>query len=116
MIKKIIFVMIMVMFMVIPVSANVTYQDDYYNLKNIAASTLQDSVSSFTVYQAIYYSCRATMYQLQSQTILMEKQNELLDEQNNLMRQQMNSTFNCDPYVIGIGNGLHYRCRYEANP
>jgi hypothetical protein len=118
MIKKIIFVMIMVMFMAIPVSANVTYQDDYYNLKTLTSDILNDSIkvigSSFsytTFYSAIYNACRAEVYQLQAQTMLMEKQNELLDEQNNLMRQQMNSTLICDQFAeYDFKN--HYKCRY----
>lgn len=121
MIKKIIFISVIVMIMIMPVTANVTYSDKYYNLKTTASSMLDNSVKALTslsytsFYSAIYDACRSTTYELQAQTILMEKQNELLDEQNNLMRQQMNSTLICDQFAEYDFRG-HYKCKYVVEP
>lgn len=114
MIKKIIFMLLVMAIFVPSVSATLTYPNEYYELRNLSISTLKDSTNSFTVYSAIYNVCTSIALEVRSQTILMEKQNELLDEHNALMRQQMNSTFVCTQFYEGLSSLEHFKCYYEV--
>lgn len=86
--------LLMIMAFILPSSAmvNLTYSDEYYNLKSISDGVISQFAHYVTGWNtnwadgAIATATEVSAIELHRQTILMEKQNELLFEQNALLR------------------------------
>jgi hypothetical protein len=91
---KYVIAILIIMAFILPSSAmvNLTYPDEYYNLKSISDNSigqLSKSVNGWNTGWAESATAMATQLsfiELHRQSILMEKQNELLAEQNTLLR------------------------------
>jgi hypothetical protein len=86
------FVILMAIFLftlsVCPVSASVTYSDEYYHLNNVTNTNIPTAISDVGEWSdswapaASAYASELSAIELHKLAILMEKQNELIAEQN----------------------------------